>query len=159
MDAQIQRAFQFLVEHHSFQRLVRDGAVSYQSETLVVTPTFNERDGYETYLDFQGHPSSRVAVGTILGALDVSAPGALDIQAAFLGSKLPALIEVPPAVQDDLCALRFWHAPQWRQDWGCSIKMDHSSVHAEKTRLVRVQQYFGKVPGATSGKGSRPTVV
>lgn len=159
MDAQIQRALQFLVEHHAFRQSAREGTVSYQSETLVVTPTFNERDGYETYLDFQGHPSYRVAVGTILGALDVAAPGDLDVQAAFLGSKLPALIEVPPAVRDDLCALRFWHAPKWRPDWGRSIKMDHTSIHAEKSRLARLQQYFGGVPSAAGGKSSRPTVV
>ena len=159
MGPAIQSAFQFLADNNSFRRSVRDGTVSYQSEALVVTPTFNDRDGYETYLEFHGRNSCRVAVGTILGALDVSAPSELITQVAFLRSKLQTLIEVPPAIQDDLFALRFWHAPQWRHDWGRGIQMDHSSIDAEKMRLVRIQQYFGNVPSTTGGGGRRPTVV
>jgi hypothetical protein len=142
MTSAIDSAFQFLIDRHGFQRTDRDATVSYQSPNLTVTPSFNERDGFETHLEFPGRSRGKVAVGTILAALGRNSPAEPATQTAFLGSIIGKLTNAPPAIFEDLSALRFWHAPQWRNGWGKSIVMDASSIEAEQARLRRLTQYF-----------------
>ena len=159
MDQAIQAALQFLVDQHSFHRSVREGAVSYQSGVLVITPSFDERDGFETDIEFRSPSPCKVAVGTLLCALDVSAPQELNSHAAFLQSRIGTLTASPPTIHDDLSALRFWHAPPRRQYWGKSITMDRSSIEVERERLVRLQSYFDYTPGSSEDHDSRSAVV
>jgi hypothetical protein len=143
MDRAIAESFQFLVDRHAFSCVPTDGGASYQSPSLCIAPSFNERDGFETHLLFPAQGAERVAVGTILGALRVPKPHDAKAHAAFIASNLSKLTALPAEVYRDLAALRFWHAAAWRKQWGTGISLDKPAIATENARLLRVKTYFG----------------
>lgn len=144
MDRTTDEMFQFLVEKYGFTRVPADGGSSYHSATLSVKPSFNERDGYETHLFFPAQGMERVAVGTILGALDLPKPHDAEAHAAFIRSNLSKLAYPSDEAYRDLVALRFWHMPNYRKEWGTSITMDKASISDERARLLRLKKYFAR---------------
>jgi hypothetical protein len=138
-------AFQFLVDQHGFARERGDAGFSYHCPTLTVEPSFNERDGFETHLFFPEQGSERVAVGTILSALDMPGPHDIPAQTSFIKSNLDKLANPSVEAFRDLAALRFWHAPDWRRSWGTTIRLSSASISDEKARLLRLRQYFARV--------------
>jgi hypothetical protein len=147
----IEQAFQFLVDRHAFNRAVANDPGSYRSPTLSITPSFNERDGFETDLEFPGRGAEKIAVGTILAALSSVACHDLATQSSFLSLNLGKLTALPAELYDDLRNLRFWHAPRWHRDWGKGIKLGRNSIAAERARLARVREYFGDIIPAEPG--------
>jgi hypothetical protein len=148
VDRAIADSFRFLVERHGFHCVPADGGSSYQSSSLTVEPSFNERDGFETHLFFPTQGTERVAVGTILGALRVAKPYDAKTQAVFIASNLPKLTALSAEVYRDLAALRFWHADPWHKQWGTGISLDTASIAAESARLLRIKEFFGGSGGA-----------
>ena len=143
MDRAIAEAFRFLVDQYGFRRVATDGGYSYQSPTLAIESSFNERDGFETLLSFPVQGAERIAVGTILGALRIPNPHDEKAHAMFIALNLSRLVALPPEVYSDLAALRFWHAEDWRQRWGTGILMDSASIASESARLARIKALFG----------------
>lgn len=123
-------------------RATDDGS-SYQSASLRVETSFSERDGFETHLFFPAQGAERVAVGTILGALDVAKPYDAKAHAAFVASNLPKLTTLSAEEYRDLAALRFWHTDFWRKQWGTGISLDKASIATESARLLRIKEFFG----------------
>jgi hypothetical protein len=140
----VEPAFQFLIDQHGFVRVPSDAGASYRSATLIIEPSFNERDGFETHLLFPTQGTERVAVGTILGALGAPKPHDAAAHAAFIQSNLPKLFTPSAEAYRDLAALRFWHAASWRKHWGTSITLDAPSIATEGARLLRLKAYFGQ---------------
>jgi hypothetical protein len=147
----IEDAFRFLVDEHSFTRGV-EGDASYISSALWVEPRHEPRDGYSTHLIFPRKAAQRVSVGTVLASLDVlrlsrnaSWIRNMNQHASFIRLNLDKLLDLPDDVYHDLCALRFWHAVDWRQGWGTTIIMS-GTIADEKARLIRMQRYFKHVP-------------
>ena len=143
MDRAIAESFQFLVDQYGFRCVPTDDGTSYQSPSLNIAPTFNERDGFDTHLFFPAQGPERVAVGTILGALGVPKPHDARAHAAFIASNLPKLTALSAEVYRDLAALRFWHADAWRKQWGTGISLDQASIASESGRLVQIKEFFG----------------
>ena len=139
MHQAIDKAFQFLISSHQFSKF----AESYRSLTIWITPDFNERDGFETHIMFPNRGSDRIGVGTILAALDVIGRDDPKSHASFLQLHFRALTELPEDRYNDLCSLRFWHAPRWRKAWGTTIKMTQGEIAQERLRLTRMKEYFG----------------
>jgi hypothetical protein len=143
VDRAIAESFQFLVDGHNFRCVPTDDGTSYQSPSLTIALSSNERDGFETHLLFPAQGVERVAVGTILGALRVPKPHDASAHAVFIASNLPKLTALSAEVYRDLAALRFWHADNWRKQWGTGISLDKASVASESARLVRINEFFG----------------
>jgi hypothetical protein len=143
VDRAIAESFQFLVDQHGFRRVPTDGGFSYRSSSLTIEPSFNERDGFETHLLFPAQGAARVAVGTLLGALQAPMPRDANMHAAFVASNLSKLAAVSAEVFRDLAALRFWHADAWPKQWGTGISLDPAAIAAERARLFRIKQFFG----------------
>ena len=143
MDRALEVAFQFLIDQHGFVRLPGNGGCSYRTPSLTIEPSFNERDGFETHLLFPRRGTARVAVGTILSALDALEPHDVTAQTTFISLNLDKLADPTAEAYRDLAALQFWHAPRYRKLWGTSISLDRASIASEEARLMRLKQYFG----------------
>jgi hypothetical protein len=143
VDRAIAEVFQFLVDQHGFRLVRTDDGFSYQSSTLTIEPSFNDRDGFETHLFFPAQGAERVAVRTILGALRVPEPHDAKAHAMFVASNLSKLAALSAEVYRDLAALRFWPVGAWCKQWGTGISLDKASIASESARLVRIKEFFG----------------
>jgi hypothetical protein len=144
MDDIIEQSFQFLIDDYGCARLASESGYSYHSPALIIERSFNDRDGFETLLFFPTRGTGRVAVGTILGALDVSNPHGIESQTAFIRSNYAKLADLPLEAYHDLVALRFWHVSSWLDSWGTTITMNQAAIAGEKARLCRLKQYFAQ---------------
>lgn len=140
--ASIEEAFRFLVEQYAFVPSHKDGQVQYRSDSLSITPSYSDRDGFETHLVFPTRGTGEVAVGTILAALGVTDSQEVGVQVAFLKRALKKLQASSQVLYDDLSQLRFWHAKRWRHEWGSGITLSATDIEVEKTRLVRLAHEF-----------------
>jgi hypothetical protein len=135
---------EFLTTDYGFTRLMVGTDFRYQHTKLNISPYQNERDGFDTELAYPQDGESYISLGTLLAALEHSAPSNPATHAEFLRSHLAKLLDAPREVHDDLLALRFWHTPRWRSDWGRGIQMDGTSIKNEMERLARLRNYFSE---------------
>jgi hypothetical protein len=140
--ASIPEAFRFLVEDHAFAIADENGQVRYRSESLLITPSYSDRDGFETHLMFLKRGTENIAIGTILAALGIYESHEVDVQVAFLSQTLEKLRANPEVLYDDLSQLRFWHAKRWRREWGGGITLSAEDIAIEEARLARLAQEF-----------------
>ena len=139
----IDREFRFLVDESGFLRKIADDNVAYISPALVITPSYNERDGFETHIEVPVRGSRQFALGTVLGALEIDEEHAATTQASFIRTNLDKLCCLPSSVYEDLCVLMFWHSRKFRKEWGAAIIMNSHKITEEQERLDRVRTYFG----------------
>ena len=149
MSELIQNEFRFLVDKHSFMEVKINDLISYKSESLIFTPTYNERDGFDTRIVFPLNGSQEISVGTILSSLDKGRAtkfsswiDTMRYEVSFIKANLERLSGLPKEIYNDCCELRFWHAADYRNGWGSTITMDAHSISKEKARLKRIQGYF-----------------
>lgn len=149
MSELIQNEFQFLVDEHSFTAVRKNDVVLYQSESLVLTPAYDEKDGFDTLMAFPVRGAQEVSLDTVLSALgkDKAArfpswTDAMKSQASFIKANLERLIALPGEIYGDCCKLQFSHGASQDEDWGGTIVINATAIMEENARLARILAYF-----------------